>query len=114
MTMFARELSLRYGDQGIKGVSYHPGVVRTDPNIVNVVGQGIGQIAQPFVWYITKSVEEGVQTALECSLLDHKELKEGAYYADCKREGLHPMALDLEESRKLWDMSERILKEKGM
>ena len=42
------------------------------------------QVSPLFMFLLTKSTWEGVQTHLHCCLLPFEELESGCYYSDCK------------------------------
>jgi hypothetical protein len=61
-----------------------------------------------------KSISEGAATTVLCAL--YPEVKSGGYYYDCKSsegERLHPMALDDTLSKKLWELSEKVIGDKA-
>mgnify|MGYP001950860981 CR=1 FL=1 len=78
-TMFSQEFNKKYGHFGIKAVSFHPGIVRTEPNKnylgSSTMGKALAKLGSPLFWYFTKNPTQGSQAMLYCALEDHEELK---------------------------------------
>jgi Dehydrogenases with different specificities (related to short-chain alcohol dehydrogenases) len=115
--MFSKEFDRRFKSTGIKAVSLHPGVVRTEPNHdylgKSLPGKIIAKLLYPIWWYFTKSPNQGVQTILYCALLDYDQLKAGEYYGDCQVIKVTNRFINPENNKKLWDISVELLKSKG-
>ena len=113
--VFTKELQRRLEGTQIKVVSLHPGAVRTElaryilgPVYMKIVYA----LGYPFYWYFTKSALQGAQTTLYCALVDHDKLVPGAYYSDCKTKKPNKAALNEENWKRLWEVSENLIKEK--
>jgi len=115
--VFTKELQRRVADSNIKVVSLHPGVVTTEltryidekwyfriPNQV---------IFGPLLRVFGKTPLQGAQTTLYCALEDHEKLVSGGYYSDCKIKSENPVARSEETGKKLWEVSEQLIKAKG-
>jgi retinol dehydrogenase-12 len=116
LLLFGRELNKRLESQGIKVVSVHPGVCRT--NIIadikkEIWKQIIFNIFWPFWYYTTKSSLQGAQTTLYCSVIDHKKLRGGHYYVDCKESKDSDQNTLLKEQKRLWDETISLINSKG-
>jgi len=114
--LFTRELNRRVENQGVKVVSLHPGVCRTE--IIADIKKGFWKMAcflliQPFWFYTTKSTLQGAQTTIHCSIIDHQKLKGGQYYVDCE-EFKDPKANRyLNDQKRLWDETLSLINSKG-
>lgn len=104
----ACELQERYGQQGINAYSLYPGMVYTPLT---------QQMLQQFAWIcplifmiVGKSLYEGAQTSLYCSLSD--QAKPGRFHADCKEAKPSPLAYNKKLAKECWEISERIITEK--
>jgi len=114
--MFASELQRRLESDSVKVVSLHPGWVKTEgreaadnPTLIKIMGKVFGF----FMLYFGKNATQGAQTSLYCALEDWKKLKGAGYYSDCE-EFNFPVQEDLkpENTKKLWDLTEKWIKEK--
>jgi len=108
--VFTKELQRRLEGTGVKVVSLHPGVVRTELTRNLSTAQKIFIYAiYPFWWFLSKDAKSGAQTSIYCALADHEELQGGQYYSDCKVSKVNPRAEDAENWTKLWDISEKLI-----
>ncbi|CAF4991066.1 unnamed protein product, partial [Rotaria sp. Silwood1] len=104
----ARELQQRYGQQGIKAYSLHPGVIYTD--ITRRAPKLFALIQKLILMIIGKSLYQGAQTSLYCSLSN--QAKPGQFHTDCKEGIPSPLAYDQTLAEECWKFSEDIIKEK--
>lgn len=115
--MFLRTLSRKTEASGVKIVTLHPGVIRTELGRHRTKTLRL-RIMKPFFyplwWYLTKDVNHGSQTTLYCTILDYEQLSNGGYYGDCKLEEMSEVAKNEEESKKLWDVTLKIFEEKSI
>lgn len=111
--LFTRELARRVKDDGIKVVSLSPGVVNTDINR-NLKEKWYSRIflgvLRPIFWLMVPSPERGAQTSLYLSLEEHEKLIDGGYYSDCHKAVESEDANNEEYQRKLWQVSEELIK----
>jgi len=114
--LFTKELQRRYGNQGIKSVSIHPGVVvteltryMTENAFLKYTMKYLGNHVMRF---FGKTPLEGAQTSLYCALEDFDKLEGGAYYKDCKVVKETKQARNEENWKKLWEMSEKLISSK--
>lgn len=111
--IFAKELQRRYGDQGITSVSLHPGAVLTElGRNMSFIYKLIMTSLIPIRWYFWKTPRQGAQTNLYCCIQDKEKLQGGAYYADCKEAKTSKEALNSDDWKKLWEMSEKLINDK--
>jgi len=104
--MHARELALRLEGSGIRVVSLHPGVIKTDLHR-HMYKTWWGWILWPFHHFFVKTPFFGAQTTLYCCLNDH--ISNGGYYSDCRQKIPCRRALDERAGKKLWDISEKMV-----
>ena len=115
--IFANEFNRRFESKGVKSVSLHPGVVRTEiwrSALKRTIPAILATIFYPLILLFTKSSEQGAQTALQCALMDHDKLEGGAYYSDCVPVKMNPDGKNEEYGKSLWDKSLELLEMKGI
>lgn len=107
-TMHTIELQRRYGEQGIKAYSLHPGsILSTELNR----DRGIIQAMMLSLFAISgKTIPQGAMTTLYCALSD--EAQPGKYHSNCRVAQANHIAFDSTKTRELWNLSEEIIKEK--
>ncbi|CAF1608435.1 unnamed protein product, partial [Didymodactylos carnosus] len=107
--LHAVELQRRYGNQGIKAYSLHPGgilsteLTREQTPILTVLMAFFDVI-------ISKTMSQGAMTTLYCALSD--EAQPGKYHSNCRVAQPSLTAYNLRKAQELWELSEQILKEK--
>jgi len=106
--LFTKELAQRLKvAQHLDKVSVyavHPGVVNTElgrhiPAIFRFIGY---KIVGPFLF---KSCVQGAQTTLYCALDEELAHQTGKYYSDCAETTPTRRAQNMDDARKLWDLS---------
>lgn len=112
---FTQELQRRVGEgSGIKTVSLHPGVVRTELLLPYFSKHKFVEFLQTLIWpgwwYISKDSNQGAQTTLYCALCDFDKLDGGKYHKDCKVNYLGRLARSEENAKKLWEYTINKLK----
>ena len=118
--MFAQELQQRLGETNTKVMSLHPGWVRSEglENLKNEKDRSFFSKASLSalsvgLLYFGKDSRQGAQTGIHCSLEDFNKLKSGGFYSDCEEYSYKPTEdLNEQNRRKLWEWSEKIIKEK--
>jgi len=106
--LHAIELQRRYGDQGIKAYSLHPGLIpsteltreKTPIQAVVLVSFAISG----------KTIAEGAMTTLYCALSD--EAQPEKYHSNCRVAQPSRAVYNLKKAQKLWKLSEKIVNEK--
>lgn len=110
--LHAKELAKRLENSGISVYVLHPGVIMTElgRHIEKMFPKLLGYLMQPVAKFIFKTPFHGAQTTLYCTLEDSIGNQSGQYYADCglaKTSTKH--AEDMEQARKLWELSEKLV-----
>lgn len=112
--LFTVELARRFASDNITSVSLHPGVVRTE--IIRNLKKGFSFIRvmffllKPLLYMLTKSSLEGAQTTIYCAVDDSIPDFNGRYFADCQVAKCTPQASNVESAKKLWEISEKLVK----
>ena len=63
----------------------------------------------PLFTFATKTPFYGAQTTLYCALDDSIECESGMYYSDCAQKTPSAEALNKEDQKKLWALSESMV-----
>jgi retinol dehydrogenase-14 len=110
--LFTRELAKRLEGTRVTVNALHPGVVRTElsRHFNGWISMVLSPIFYPFKMFGYKTVHQGAQTNIFCAVSPDLEKVSGVYFADCKKEELLPHALNEEDAKKLWDLSEKLCK----
>jgi retinol dehydrogenase-12 len=102
--------------QGVKVVSLHPGVVRTELGRHRTKGFG-ATVKQILIWpiwtFLTKDVTAGSQTSVHCALLPHDSLQGGEYYADCELSPPNHIVRNDSDREEMWAATVKLLERKG-
>lgn len=107
--LFTKELARRGEGSGVTAYSLHPGVVATELWRYSGVTFGcVGSCIMGCIRPLFKTPENGAQTTIFCavdeSIADHS----GRYYSDCKEKRPRPQAENMEDAKRLWDLSEQL------
>jgi len=122
--LFTVALDRRHRHRGVRAVSVHPGVVRTElgrhmtPEIIQQLVPGGGGVAA----LNFKSIGQGAATSLWCAVMAPADAVGGHYCEDCQvaeivddpnlRRGVRPYALDPARADALWAKSESMVGER--
>ncbi|CAH2071134.1 unnamed protein product, partial [Iphiclides podalirius] len=107
--LFSLELSRRLKGTNVTSNSLHPGVV--DTNILNGIESKLLQGLKPLMKPFFKNQWEGAQTTIYLSVSPEVKDVSGKYFRDCQMVDVSTdQARDPELARKLWDVSQRLLK----
>ncbi|CAF4852655.1 unnamed protein product [Rotaria sp. Silwood1] len=113
--MFTNELAKRLKGTNITTNSLHPGVVHTE--LIRYLGgryENILRILAPFIkailWFFLKNPEEGAQTTIYLASDIHLNNVTGKYFSDCIEVQPSKTALNEEDNRHLWLLSEQMTK----
>jgi NAD(P)-dependent dehydrogenase (short-subunit alcohol dehydrogenase family) len=102
-----QELQRRYGSQGIKAFSLHPGAVFTNIADKGLSGnpllEALRRFFAPLEAIFLLTPEEGAQTSLVCATAP--EAVGGAYYRSCRVAQASADSHDAAVSRRLWDQT---------
>jgi WW domain-containing oxidoreductase len=106
--LFANELQRRFGDQGLTACSLHPGAL-----ITTSFGRDSGFLSLLFklVSPLTKNPNQGAATTVYCASHANTEELAGKYFSHCHPVRSTKEANNSETARKLWEVSEKWLKE---
>jgi len=102
----AKELSRRFGSQGIMAVSFHPGVVAT-----SFASQTTGLFASMYNTFLKRFLKtplEGADTMLWLAR-NRNDWVAGGYYANRKIARSHKLAQDDAAMRKIWSDTQELL-----
>lgn len=106
--MFSSELAAKLKEHNIEGVntySLHPGMIKTEfgrnLDLFWGVKNTIGFVLAPFM----KTLDEGAQTTIYCSVDEKCANETGLYYSDCAPERPAAKATNEEHAKKLWELS---------
>ncbi len=111
--LFAYEHTRRFQNDGIYSFALHPGVVRTQIGVKNTKGWvNWGWKILTSLPIFTISEKEGAATSLHAALSPELEGKGGKYLKNSKVIKSTKQSYNEETARELWDLSEKLLKEK--
>ncbi|CAF3701875.1 unnamed protein product [Adineta steineri] len=113
--MFTNELAKRLKGTNITANSLHPGVIKTD------LGHNMGgryqhifrlflKILSPILWFFLKNTEEGAQTTIYLASDINLDNVTGKYFSDCTEVQPSDKALNEQDNRRLWLLSEQMTK----
>jgi len=108
--LFTKELARKGEGSGVTAYALHPGVIATDlgrhMEDMNCFTRMMWRCFAPMI----KTPESGANTTIFCaihpSIADHN----GRYYSDCKEVRPSSRADNMEDAKKLWDLSEQMVK----
>ncbi|XP_022915006.2 retinol dehydrogenase 13-like [Onthophagus taurus] len=108
--LFTTELSRRLAAKNIFQIttySLHPGVITTElgRHLDDVYFRGLRWIWRSIMWVFLKSPEQGAQTTIYCAVDEEIAKETGLYYSDCKRKKPAMQARNLDDAKKLWEVS---------
>lgn len=105
--LFMKELDRRLIGSDVTVNAVHPGVVRSE--IRRNTPWWVKHFIEPLGYlFVAKTESEGAQTSVHLAVAD--ELESGQYFVDCKRARYSSKCDDLELARKLWEVSEELVK----
>ncbi|KAF2884585.1 hypothetical protein ILUMI_21588 [Ignelater luminosus] len=108
--LFTKELARRLQEANIDGVtiySLHPGAVDTElqRHADDTFFRGMSCLSNIFLKPFFKTPEQGAQTTIYCAVDENASKETGLYYAECKVKEPSSKAKNVEDARKLWDLS---------
>jgi len=107
--LFTKELAKRLGGSGVTAYALHPGVVATELwRHMGDTNGCIGSLVAGFVSWLCKTPEAGAQTSIFCAVDESITDQSGRYYSDCKEKRPKPQAENMEDARRLWELSEQL------
>ncbi len=106
--LHAKELSRRVEADGISVYVLHPGVISSE-FARHMMDNWYGKIVHPILGMVLKTPRQGAQTTLYCCLEESIAKESGKYYRDCKEAPTLEKANNVEDQKKLWEISERLV-----
>lgn len=110
--LFTKELARRLEGTEVTSYSVHPGVVQT--NLGRHVGTTLAlwkrALLYPLVILAFKTPQQGAQTTIYCAVQEGIEQYNGRYFSDCKPQTLQAHAEDLDDARRLWELSAHMVR----
>ncbi|KAK1755930.1 hypothetical protein QBC47DRAFT_460854 [Echria macrotheca] len=117
--LFTTELRRRLAGRGITAYSLHPGGVASNLGqymTPEVKAQAMKKVAESGKPLRHKNLQQGCSTTLRAALDASLDGHDGFYLNDCQvtsdKEWLAPWAVDEENARKCWEMTEELVGEK--
>lgn len=112
---FTRILAERLKGTGVTVNALHPGVILTDAGRYIMEAYGLPSffiyflqvLVFPITLWTFKSINQGAQTQIYCSVADELKDVTGLYFADCKVQKYLPQVLDETLGQKVWEFSEK-------
>ncbi|XP_025837100.1 retinol dehydrogenase 13 isoform X4 [Agrilus planipennis] len=112
--LFTKELARRLQEAGIQDVtvySLHPGVIDTElgRHLDSTYVRGINFVWKYLLSWFMKTPLQGAQTSIYCAVDEKAEKQTGLYYSDC--EAIEPTnaAKNMEDAKKLWEQSWKLV-----
>ena len=96
--LHAAELQRRYGGEGIKAYSLHPGLI-TSTELTREI-TSIQAMVFAVLAMFSKTITQGAMTTLYCALSD--EAQPGKYHSNCRVAQPNPVAYDSKKAQELW------------
>jgi len=107
--LFAKELSRRFAGTKKTANAVHPGVIATNlGRHMNVAARAVFGLVGPL---FLKSIPQGAATEVYVAVHPGAASISGEYFANCNVAKARADGLDPELAKKLWDVSEKIVRE---
>ena len=107
--LFTKELARKGEGSGVNAYALHPGVINTElgRHLKDTFGPAVmlWKLAMPFI----KTPESGANTTIYCAVEESIADHNGRYYSDCKEKQPAPQAENIEDAKKLWEVSEQLV-----
>lgn len=107
--LFTKELARKGEGSGVNAYALHPGVINTElgRHLQDTFGPLVmlWKVAMPFI----KTPESGANTTIYCAVDESISDHNGRYYSDCKEKQPAPQAENIEDAKKLWEVSEQLV-----
>lgn len=108
--LFTKELARKGEGSGVTAYALHPGVIATDlgrhMEDMNCLTRTMWRCCAPMI----KTPESGANTTIFCAIDPSVAEHNGRYYSDCREARASAKAENLEDAKKLWDLSEEMVK----
>ncbi|XP_060076473.1 retinol dehydrogenase 12-like [Ylistrum balloti] len=112
--LFTKELSERLQGTGVTTNTLHPGVINTElvRHIENRISPMLFLLFRPLSIFL-KTPVQGAQTTLHCALDERLDDISGKYFSDCEEKQPSQEALNMEDAKRLWQVSEEMVANAG-
>jgi hypothetical protein len=115
--LFTRSLAKRLENTRVTVNALHPGIIATELskyyadayNIPKWLFQLVLMITFPLRYWVFKSVNQGAQTQIYCSVSEHLKGINGVYFVDCKPKAYMPFVLDDNFAERVWKITEELV-----
>ncbi|XP_052744950.1 retinol dehydrogenase 14 isoform X2 [Bicyclus anynana] len=106
--LFTRELARRLEGTGVTANCLHPGMIDSGiwRNVPAPLSWGLALI----IFCFFKTPFQGCQTSIMLAVDDKLSKVNGKYFSDCQESSLSSSASDMGRARKLWEISEKMVK----
>ncbi|XP_061380060.1 retinol dehydrogenase 14 [Danaus plexippus] len=106
--LFTRELARRLEGTGVTVNCLHPGLIDSGiwRNVPAPLSWGLWLINKSFF----KTPAQGCQTSVMLAVDENLSKVTGKYFSDCQESSLSTSASDMGKARKLWEISEKLVK----
>lgn len=106
--LFTKELARRLEGTGVTANCLHPGLIDTGiwRSVPAPLSWGLYVINKAFF----KTPKQGAQTSIMLAVDEKLEKVTGKYFSDCTESTLSAAASDMGKTRKLWEISEKMVK----
>ncbi|XP_077300311.1 retinol dehydrogenase 14-like isoform X1 [Arctopsyche grandis] len=105
---FTKELAKRLEGSNVTANCLHPGMV--DTGIWRNVPFPLNLPMKLIIKGFFKTPEQGCQTTVHVAVSEELENVSGKYFMDCKEKDVHSGASDMAKAKKLWEISEEMVK----
>jgi NAD(P)-dependent dehydrogenase (short-subunit alcohol dehydrogenase family) len=108
--LFTKELARKGEGSGVTAYALHPGVIATD------LGRHMEDMNYftKMIWrcssHLIKTPDSGANTTIYCAIEPSLAEHNGKYYSDCSEVRPSAQAENMEDAKKLWDLSEQMVK----
>ena len=108
--LFTKELARKGEGSGVNAYALHPGVIKTE---LGRHMEGMGPVMK-MMWRccgaFIKTPENGANTTIYCSVEESIADHNGRYYSDCAEKRPASQAENMDDAKKLWELSEGLVK----
>lgn len=107
--LFTKELARKGEGSGVNAYALHPGVINTE--LGRHLKDTFGPVAIMFRCFMPfiKTPESGANTTIYCAVEESIADHNGRYYSDCREKQPAPQAENIEDAKKLWEISEQLV-----
>ena len=107
--LFTKELARKGEGSGVNAYALHPGVINTElgRHLQDTYGPIVlmAKLVMPFV----KTPESGANTTIYCAVEESIADHNGRYYSDCQEKQPASQAENIDDAKKLWEVSEQLV-----